>query len=144
MDLVYPLFVGCMNFTYNPYEFAIYTNMYMNDNVIFSAKISARNPPPLCIPIPIPYLPTVDFCAKLLDVYIPGQNLHMCLDFETRIQRATVLILHFNCMRMGVDGLAFIKPGEAAGGFPSITESQVDVDKFDEVTEMKYKHTNYL
>ncbi|KAF5284812.1 hypothetical protein FQA39_LY04537 [Lamprigera yunnana] len=134
----------CMNFTYNPYEFGIQMNMYMNENSIFSTQFSARNPPPFCIPISIPYVPTVDFCAKLMDIYTPGQNLHMCLDFETRIERATVLILHFNCMLMGVDGVSFIRPGEAAGGLPLTTETQVDVDKFDEVTEIKYKTKNNI
>ncbi|KAB0791031.1 hypothetical protein PPYR_02831 [Photinus pyralis] len=130
---------GCMRFTYNPYEFSISVDMSMNDESIFSTTISARNPPPFCIPIPLPFLPTVDFCAKLLDIYTPGQNLHMCLDFETRIQRATVLILHFNCMQMGVDGVSLLRPGESAGGLPVTTEAQVDVDKFDEITENKYK-----
>ncbi|KAK5639432.1 hypothetical protein RI129_011924 [Pyrocoelia pectoralis] len=130
---------GCMKFTYNPYEFSISVDMYMNEDSIFSTTFSARNPPPFCIPVALPFLPMVDFCAKLLDIYTPGQNLHMCLDFETRIQRATVLVLHFNCMRMGVDGVTLIRPGESSGGLPVTTEPQVDVDKYDEITEIKYK-----
>lgn len=32
----------------------------------------------------------------------------MCFDLETRIQRAPVLVLHFNCMRLGADGVSII------------------------------------
>lgn len=80
------------------------------------------------------------FCAKIYDVYTPGQNLHMCLDFETRILTSPVLVLHFDCMRMGGDGIALVKPGSS----PSIisttttTSSQLGSDIYDEVTEIKY------
>lgn len=101
--------------------------------------ISAKNPPPLCIPVPIPYLPaTVDFCARIFDLYTPGQNLHMCLDFETRIQSAAVLVLHFDCMRMGNDGIALLKPGSSPTPIASTTTSQLGSDIYDEVTEIKY------
>lgn len=102
--------------------------------------ILARNPPPLCIPVPIPYLPvSVEACAKLFDIYTPGQNLHMCFDFETRIQRATVLVLHFDCMRMGNNGVALVKPGDIEKPPTTATESQIDSDIYDKVTEIKYK-----
>lgn len=99
----------------------------------------AKNPPPLCIPVPFPYFPiSIEGCAKLFDIYTPGQNLHMCFDFETRVQKATVLVLHFDCMRMGNDGLAVVKPGDMSILPSSTTESQVDSDVYDEVTEIKY------
>lgn len=71
-------------------------------------------------------------------MYTPGQNLHMCFDFETRIQKATLFILHFDCIRMGADGLALVKPDDM-GGLPTSTEGQSDSDIYDEVTEIKYK-----
>lgn len=36
------LFVGCMNFSYSPNEFAINMDMYMNNNVIFSNSFSGK------------------------------------------------------------------------------------------------------
>lgn len=110
--------------------------MYQHNYIYFSV---AKNPPPLCIPVPIPYIPGVDFCAKLFDIHTPGQNLHMCLDFETRIQRATVLVLHFDCMRMGRDGVSLLKPGQNPQQ-PATTETPVvDSDVYDIVTEIKYR-----
>lgn len=102
----------------------------------------AKNPPPLCIPVQIPPipLPLVDFCAKLFDIHTPGQNLHMCFDFETKIDKATVLILHFDCMRMGNDGVMVVKPGQENPLEPATTDSQVDIDTYDEVTEIKYSN----
>ncbi|KAJ8957973.1 hypothetical protein NQ318_001974 [Aromia moschata] len=131
---------GCMNFTYDPFDFSVGMDMYMNQDVIYSNSFSAherRIRPPLCLPIVIPYIPIqIDACARLYDIYTPGRNLHMCFDFEMRIQQATLLILHFDCMRMGSDGLALVKPGDM-GGLPTTTESQVDSDIYDEVTEIK-------
>lgn len=94
----------------------------------------------------MPYvpLPSVDFCAKLFDIHTPGQNLHMCFDFETKIDRATVLILHFDCMRMGNEGVMVVKPGYEGPEMVATTESQVDTDIYDEVTEIKYKNSSGL
>lgn len=92
---------------------------------------------PLQAPVP---LPAVEFCGKLFDVRTPEGSLHMCFDFETRLQKAAVLILHFDCMQMGGDGVQFWKPGQQANSTATpaqTTETQVDVDVYDEVTEIK-------
>ncbi|CAH0562484.1 unnamed protein product [Brassicogethes aeneus] len=130
---------GCMNFTYDPDDFSISLNMLMNENSVFSNTISAKNPPPLCIPLPLPYIPvSVEMCAKLFDIHTPGQNLHMCLDFETRFEHASLLVLHFDCMRMGMDGVALAKPGEVPPSQLSTTttDSQLNPDIYDIVTEV--------
>ncbi|XP_018572082.1 uncharacterized protein LOC108911590 [Anoplophora glabripennis] len=130
---------GCMNFTYDPYDFSVTSTMSMNENTIFSNTFSAKNPPPLCIPVPIPYIPIqIETCARIYNVYTPGQNLHMCFDFETRIQKATLFILHFDCIRMGLDGVALLKPDDM-GGLSTSTEYLIDSDIYDEVTEIKFK-----
>ncbi|ENN81099.1 hypothetical protein D910_02634 [Dendroctonus ponderosae] len=130
---------GCMNFTYDPDEFAVNMDMIMDGNPVFSNSFSARNPPALCIPVPIPYIPLqVETCAKLFDIYTPGQNLHMCFDFETKVDRATVLVLHFDCMRMGNDGVALVKPGDSVPpSLVSTTPAQFGSDVYDPVTEIK-------
>lgn len=62
----------------------------------------------------------------------------MCLDFETRIQTAPVLVLHFDCMEMGTSGIALVKPGSTPSTIGSSTSSQIGADIYDEVTEIKY------
>lgn len=37
-----------MNFTYDPYEFAIIMDMNMNENSVYQNQVSAKNPPPIC------------------------------------------------------------------------------------------------
>lgn len=90
------------------------------------------------IPLPIP-TPQVDFCVKLFDIFTPGRNLHMCMDMELRLVRASVFLLHFDCMQMGQDGFALLKPNES-GPSPSVTMSpsstQPASDIFDPITEI--------
>lgn len=80
-------------------------NVMMNDMSLYENMFSGRNPPPLCLPIPIPYLPVAaDMCFKLFNIFMPGRNLHMCLDMEARIQREPVLVSYhrhkqYYCLR---------------------------------------------
>lgn len=45
----------------------------------------------------------------------------MCMNLETRIERVPVLVLQFDCMRMGADGVALVKPDEEGGLNPPET-----------------------
>lgn len=109
-----------------------------------------KNPPPACVPIPtpLPVLPTVDFCVRMFNVFTPppGYNLHMCMNFETRVSRAPVLVLEFDCLRMGSAGVFMLKP-EDYGEVPEPTETpgeegsgQEGEDTYDEVTEDRRKN----
>lgn len=64
----------------------------------------AKNPPPACLQVPMPYLPSMDVCIKMFDIYTPGRNLHACVNFLTRIEHAEVLVLEFDCFVIGRDG----------------------------------------
>lgn len=88
----------------------------------------------------------------------------MCMDMQARIEKAPVIVLHFDCMRMGTGGVGFFKPGQGGesgsvdnnsgvynptqsqGGVGTTTTPsspaaeeppQVDYDVYDEVTEVK-------
>ncbi|KAE8749560.1 hypothetical protein FOCC_FOCC003826 [Frankliniella occidentalis] len=132
---------ACFNLTYDPYEFAFGVNLLMDGK---------SNPPPVCVPIPtpLPVLPTVDFCVRMFNVFTPppGLNLHACMNFETRISRAPVLVLEFDCLRLGSAGAFLLKP-EDYGEVPEPTTApeegsgggQEGEDEYDEVTEDRRK-----
>lgn len=44
---------------------------------------SAKNPPPMCVPVP--YTPAT-MCFKFFNIFTPGRNLHMCMDMEGKVQ----------------------------------------------------------
>ncbi|KAJ8686175.1 hypothetical protein QAD02_021969 [Eretmocerus hayati] len=102
----------CANFKFRPDELAIDMKVVMNDEYeVFSTSLSGRNPPPVCVPLP--YVPVVTFCLRFYDISLPGgNNLQSCLDFETRLAHSPLLVLHFNCVRVGASGLAWIKPDD--------------------------------
>jgi hypothetical protein len=87
-----------MNMSYDPMEFAILMDMNMNEQSIYSNQVSGKNPPPLCLPVPlgaIP-LPPVDMCIKMFNIFTPGYNLHMCMDIMARYQGADIMVSSTN------------------------------------------------
>lgn len=63
----------------------------MDDNSVYQNQVSARNPDPVCVPVP--YLPIgADLCVKMFNIFTPGRNLHMCMDWQARIAKAPVLV----------------------------------------------------
>lgn len=71
----------CTNFTYDPNEFQVQLDVMMNENNLYQNMFSAKNPPPMCIPVP--YTPA-QMCIKLFNIFMPGRNLHMCMDIEAK------------------------------------------------------------
>lgn len=73
----------------------------MNDNSIYEYRASAKDPPPLCIPVPIPYVPlNTEMCIKLFNIFTPGSNLHMCMDMQAKVQKAPVIVSKFPMLCM--------------------------------------------
>ncbi|KAI4504226.1 hypothetical protein M0802_000697 [Mischocyttarus mexicanus] len=121
---------ACTKFTYDPREFSISMAFSMNEKEIFSSSLSAKNPPPICIPFV--YFPAITFCARLYDIHTPGTNLHACLDLETRVVNAPILVLHFDCMKIGTDGISLLKPNGNQANYLSTSNSN-DPEIYDEV-----------
>lgn len=102
--------------------------------------VQAKNPPPICAQAPVPYLPTIDQCVRLFNIFTPGRNIHMCMNLETRIERVPVLVLQFDCMRMGFDGVALVKPEEEGGLNPP--EQETTEEPTSEVQESPQEAVN--
>ncbi|XP_050433317.1 uncharacterized protein LOC126841069 [Adelges cooleyi] len=114
---------GCFNLTYDPMEFAIKGNMFMDDESLYEYQISAKNPPPACLQVPVPYIPVTDLCVQLFDVYTAGLNMHMCINFVTRIEHAELLVLEFDCVQFGRDGVGLQKFNQTASSNASTSTS---------------------
>ncbi|XP_031839878.1 uncharacterized protein LOC116430211 [Nomia melanderi] len=100
---------ACIKFTFVPVDSAIRMTLNMNEREIYASTVSIKNPPPLCVPMP--YLPFVGFCIRFFEMFMDGRNLHACIDLETRIVGTPILILHFNCVKVGVDGVSWAQIG---------------------------------
>ncbi|XP_060805204.1 uncharacterized protein LOC132902803 [Amyelois transitella] len=130
----------CAIFTYEPTDSVLDLEVKMNNDSVYRNSFSARNPPPFCVPIPVPYLPPglVDMCVRLYDINIVQQMLHMCMDMDTRVDKAPVLVLHFDCMDMGFNGVSLSKPSNQTNVLTedgTTTPTQPGVDVYDPVTE---------
>lgn len=91
-------------------------NVLLDDNSLYQNQVSGRNPSPVCVPVPLPYIPIyVDMCVRLFNIFTPGRNLHLCMDWLTRVQHQPVMIVHFECVRMGSNGFAFVSPDQNGG-----------------------------
>jgi len=95
------------------------------------------------MPVPLPLLPTlVRMCVRVFNIFTPGSNLHLCADFEARIVNRPVVILHFDCLRVGTDGFALLKPEDGGGLKPPPPVVLPGDDEYDEVTEERANATN--
>ncbi|KAH9631482.1 hypothetical protein HF086_004643 [Spodoptera exigua] len=105
----------------------------------FNFDRQTSNPPPFCIPIPIPYVPItiLDMCIRLFEITIDFTKMHVCMDWDTRVDKAPVLILHFDCMDLGLGGISLTKPNtnQITGGSAPNEPPQLNGDVYDPVSE---------
>ncbi|XP_050671098.1 uncharacterized protein LOC126969598 [Leptidea sinapis] len=134
----------CTVLSYEPEDSIFNMDVKVNNATVFQNTYSARNPPPFCVPVPVPYLPPglVDMCVRLFDVSVVDGKFHICMDMDTRVDKAPVLILHFDCMDMGAGGVGLSKPGGSNNQTDSTTTTaveptQVNSDVYDPVFEDK-------
>ncbi|XP_063995815.1 uncharacterized protein LOC135173115 [Diachasmimorpha longicaudata] len=118
---------ACMEFIVVPEEFAIDVRLMVDDEEMFKNRLSARNPPPVCVPLYA--LPVVTFCVRLFDIRVVEASLSACMDFETKVSQWPVFILHFDCVRIGGNGLSWVRPNATFYSEPTVA----DVDIYDDV-----------
>ncbi|XP_017790357.1 PREDICTED: uncharacterized protein LOC108572611 [Habropoda laboriosa] len=111
-----------MRFAYTPDNGDFTISLYENNNRIFYRTLSLRSRSVFCLPI----LRFVKFCLTLSDTYFNQNNLHTCLNLETRIFFMTVLTLRFNCVEIGPNGINWAQMDYIASENMEETQQQID------------------
>uniref|UniRef100_A0A2A4IY58 DUF4773 domain-containing protein n=1 Tax=Heliothis virescens TaxID=7102 RepID=A0A2A4IY58_HELVI len=115
---------ACMRVTYHPGDFAFDVAMSLNNRILYENSLSGKNPRPICISPP--RMNNLKVCAKFYNVFFPGRNFHFCLAMTGHWRSFELFNFAFDCLRMGANGLAMVKPYEDVG-IP-ITDPQGGVD----------------
>ncbi|KAH8408901.1 hypothetical protein KR009_003620 [Drosophila setifemur] len=126
----------CANVTFVPRLEEAQLEVYLNGRPSSKYGISLRNPSPFCIPVMMGV--PMAMCVQMTDVMMVGNNLNMCMDFVVRMATTDLFEMHFQCMRMGLDGLQYVdkngKPVLPSNG-QQADDEVVDGDGDDEEEE---------
>ncbi|KAH8238552.1 hypothetical protein KR032_009705, partial [Drosophila birchii] len=96
----------CANVSFVPQLEEARLEVFLNDRPSSKYGISVRNPAPFCIPVMMGV--PMAMCVQMTDVAVVGSNLNMCMDFVVRMATTDLFEMHFQCMRMGTDGLQYV------------------------------------
>ncbi|XP_044008465.1 uncharacterized protein LOC122852631 [Aphidius gifuensis] len=121
----------CTNMTVVPEEFALDFHLLMDERVMIRNRLTARNPPPFCLPLY--FFPIITFCVRLYDIVVLNSVLNICIDFETRIAGWPILVLHFDCIRIGQGELFLSKPFTNTTGYQIPLQIQFSKEPYDHV-----------
>ncbi|XP_046751688.1 uncharacterized protein LOC124414706 [Diprion similis] len=122
---------ACVNVTYDPDDFRFTANVLMNDRVLYTRSVSGKNPRPFCVPVP--RIPVVRACVRFYNIYFQGRNVHACVNMEGKFQDTTLFKVGLDCLRLGSNGVAVVKPEDGGGlGVEFLPEDDDDDDDDDE------------
>ncbi|CAH2239528.1 jg21532 [Pararge aegeria aegeria] len=130
---------ACMKVTYHPGDFAFDVAMSINDRVLYENSVSGKNPRPICISPP--RLSNLKVCAQFYNVFFPGRNFHFCLAMNGKWRSLQLFNFAFDCLRMGANGIAMIRPEENGGitipnpqgGVDAVVDAgEDDIEEYDE------------
>ncbi|XP_030246220.1 uncharacterized protein LOC115565282 isoform X2 [Drosophila navojoa] len=96
----------CANVTFVPHLEEAQLAVFLNERPSSKYGISLRNPSPFCIPVMMGV--PMAMCVQMTDIAMVGNNLNMCMDFVVRLATTDLFEMHFQCMRMGVDGVQYV------------------------------------
>jgi hypothetical protein len=82
---------------------AIHGNVLLNVIIIFTA----RNPPPFCVGTGVPLL---NLCVRLYNIRVQNNNVRVCINLELQFASRPLIVVSFDCIRVGVDGVGIEKP----------------------------------
>ncbi|XP_065365380.1 protein PFC0760c [Calliphora vicina] len=108
----------CANVTYVPRKDEIQMEVFLNDTATAKYGIAARNPSPLCVPIMMGI--PMSMCVQMSNIGVQGDNLNMCMDFLVRLASTQLFEMHFQCMKVGLQGASWV----GADGQPVIPANE--------------------
>ncbi|XP_052737626.1 uncharacterized protein LOC112042996 [Bicyclus anynana] len=130
---------ACMKVTYHPGDFAFDVAMSFNDRVLYENSVSGKNPRPICISPP--RLTNLKVCAQFYNIFFPGRNFHFCLAMNGKWRSLQLFNFAFDCLRMGANGIAMMRPEENGGisipnpqgGVDAVVDAgEDDIEEYDE------------
>ncbi|XP_050520985.1 uncharacterized protein LOC126894197 [Daktulosphaira vitifoliae] len=133
----------CAQISYDSEEFEFNVRLLFNDYTLFNRVVSGRNPRPLCVPI-FPVWTRSRVCLKFSDIYFIGRNIHMCLGMETQTNQRPTFSVEFNCIRLGTEGVALLKPEEGGGLPPPAPEELATENTISSTITAKPNSTNTM
>ncbi|XP_008560760.2 uncharacterized protein LOC103580689 [Microplitis demolitor] len=132
---------ACSNITLIPEEFAMDFHLIVNDNEVLKQRITGKNPPPLCMPLS--FFPIISFCVRVFDIGIIENKVRACMDFETRITSWPIFVLHFNCVKVGTDGVSWVPPTSPNHKPTSLVETNLNPTKPGFLVPEVYDEVNF-
>ncbi|KYM82585.1 hypothetical protein ALC53_07076 [Atta colombica] len=116
---------ACTNITFYPKDLAMNLKLTVNEKELLNTvSNSDKAQIPFCVPF---YPPFISFCVRVFDIYLSGRNLHACIDLEARVISWPILILHFDCVKIGADGISWLKPDDNSN-IPQLTVIKPEVN----------------
>ncbi|KNC29097.1 hypothetical protein FF38_03886 [Lucilia cuprina] len=98
----------CANVSYVRPKDEIQMEVFLNDTATAKYGIAARNPSPLCVPIMMGI--PMSMCVQMSNIAVQGDNLNMCMDFLVRLASTQLFEMHFQCMKVGLQGASWVGP----------------------------------
>ncbi|XP_046802551.1 myb-like protein X [Lucilia cuprina] len=98
----------CVNVSYVRPKDEIQMEVFLSDTATAKYGIAARNPSPLCVPIMMGI--PMSMCVQMSNIAVQGDNLNMCMDFLVRLASTQLFEMHFQCMKVGLQGASWVGP----------------------------------
>ncbi|XP_069688532.1 uncharacterized protein [Periplaneta americana] len=98
---------GCVQLTYVPEDVGVDVDVLLNGNNLYHTSLSARNPPPFCVGTGVPLL---NLCVRLYDIRVQNRNVRVCVNMELQFAGRPLVVISFDCVRVGADGVSIEKP----------------------------------
>ncbi|XP_005090524.1 uncharacterized protein LOC101860221 isoform X2 [Aplysia californica] len=90
---------GCVNISYLPEEYGLEVDVTLDGRIVYQKKISAKNPPPVCAPIPYVHK-LADLCIRFYNLSVHGKQFSGCADIEFTLEGITVKTFNIGCFQI--------------------------------------------